>query len=482
MSHGFTQNTTPSDVLGDLDGIAIADHIRRKEFTPLEALDAAIARAEWTNPQLNFLVSPFYEAARVQAKAAQDGPGKPFFGVPMLVKDMEDIKGVATMSGCRALQGFVAKTQTPLFDALLAAGLAPFGKATTPEFGLTCTTEPMLTGITRNPWSLDHSPGGSSGGSAAAVAAGVVPVASASDGGGSIRVPASCTGTFGFKPSRGRMFTKNKEIDPLGVSVPHCISRSVRDSLAWFLAAQLREGTDLAPLEPISGPGKRRLKIAFTVKDLIGRDPHPDVIKATTEAAALLKSLGHTVIEDFKVPIEGVSSGAAFGIYWDSLSARILAEIEKRKPPAVPISMLLEPLTLGLAARYNALPPGAYEKACESLMVTSQAYDAMFADIDVLLTPVVRKPPVRHGEISPTMPFEENQTRVREYIAYTPLENTAGAPSMSVPLAHNADGLPIGVKLSARRGDEATLFGLAFELEQAAPWKDRKPKIWAGPR
>jgi amidase len=468
-----------SDVLGDLDGVALARRIRDKEITPLEAVDAAIARAQWADAQLNFVATEFYDRARERAKSATDGVGKPFFGVPTLIKDLTDVAGVKTRAGCRALRDNVAKGQPPYVDALLASGLVPFAKSTTPEFGFTASTEPLLTGATRNPWSLDHSPGGSSGGAAAAVAAGVVPVAHASDGGGSIRIPANCTNLFGMKPSRGRIVSARDATDPLAISISHCVSRSVRDSLAWLAATEAREGTDLAPMELVFGPVERRLRIGWATKDLLGREPAPDVVRSVTEAAALLERLGHDVREH-QMPLEGQAFADAFSLYWDSTAAGIVAEIQKRKPFFVPMSMLVEPLTLGLSARFNAAGAEAFARAVETLKAASAAYDAQFTDVDVVLTPVTAEPPLKIGELAPDLPFADNQKRVLEYVGYTPVQNAAGAPAMSVPLGMSGAGLPIGVMFSARRGDEATLFGLAYELEQAQPWIGRKPTVWAG--
>jgi amidase len=468
-----------ADVLGDLDGLGIAEAVKAKKFTPLEALDAAIARAQWADAQLNFIATPAFERARDRAKKLADPSGMTLAGVPTLIKDLTDLSGVKTMAGCRALRDNVAKAQSAYVDALEAAGVIAFAKSTTPEFGFTASTEPLVTGITRNPWDRDHSTGGSSGGSAAAVAAGVVAIAHASDGGGSIRIPANCTGLFGMKPSRGRVVAARDATDPLEISISHAVSRTVRDSLAWLQATQSTD-SDLAPLVATAEPGQRRLRIGVAIKDLLGREPAPDVVKAVTAAAALLRSLGHDVRDDYQLPIDGAKFAESFSLYWDSTAARIVAEIEKRKPFFIPMSMLVEPLTLGLAARFNATVAGAYEAAVAAMKKAAADYDAQFATVDLVLSPVTAKPPLKIGELSPTLPFAENQKRVLEYVAYTPVENAAGAPSMSVPLGMSADGLPIGVMFSGRRGDEATLFGLAFELEQAAPWGGRKPKVWAG--
>jgi amidase len=466
-----------SDALGDLDGVALAARIRSKEITALEAVDAAIARADAVDPAINAIVTKLYDRARADArKPAFTGP---FGGVPTFIKDLNDIEGAPTKNGSRAFARNIAKQTDTYVARLLAAGLIPIGKSTTPEFGFTCTTEPLLTGPTRNPWNLKHSAGGSSGGSGALVAARVVPVAHANDGGGSIRIPASVNGLFGFKPSRRRMVGDGERQIPVDLAVENCVSISVRDSLAWFCVGE--RGAADAPsypaLSPNLAPLKRKLRIGYAPNALTGRAPDPDVLKAVQSAAALCQSLGHEV-KEYKSKVDGAAFADAFALYWASAGAELVQQVTKMAPGA-PIDQLLEPLTLGLAKLYQSKPPGSIEKAIGVLKKAEADYAAGFADVDVILTPTLAMAPLPIGEIAPDRPFDAMWAKVFEYCGYTPLENAAGAPAMSVPLAWNAAGLPIGIHFTAAKGEDALLYQLAFQLEAARPWAKRKPPTHA---
>jgi amidase len=469
-----------SDALGDLDGVAIAARIRKKDITPLEAVDAAIARAEAVNPKINAIVTPMFERARAQAKATTTPTG-PFAGLPTFIKDLNDVEGVATKNGSRAFANNVAKSTSPYVAAVLRSGIIPIGKSTTPEFGFTATTEPLLGGATRNPWNLDHSSGGSSGGAAALVAAGVTPVAHASDGGGSIRIPASVCGLFGFKPSRFRMSGDRDASEPVSISVNNCVSHSVRDSATWFAAGE-RTGPGAAypAVGLVSAPTKRKLRIGISIDGLIpGQTAHPDVRAAAEKAAKLCESLGHKVFE-YKPKLDGPAFAQAFSLYWAAGAAQLVAAVAKQAPNA-PLDQLLEPLTLRLADMYKSAPQGAGDQAVATLKSADAAYAAMFAsDIDVMLSPVLALPPVKIGEIAPDRKFEDMWAMVNAYVAYTPVENAAGAPAISVPLGMSATGLPIGVQFAAAKGEDALLYGLAYQIEEAAPWRARRPPIWAG--
>ncbi len=466
--------------MGNLDGIGIAEKIRAKEFTAAEALEAVLARAEWADGHLNFLVSPIFDQARAVAKAPQlDGL---FAGVPTLVKDLLNLKGAPTFAGCRALamRPKAAEANPEFVAAMLRAGLNPIGKSTTPEFGLTCTTEPLLTGKTLNPWNTVYSCGGSSGGAAVAVASGVVPVAHASDGGGSIRIPASCCGLFGLKVSRHRMLPGRVSTDPMLISVNNCVSRTVRDSAAWTYAMQQAgSGATLPPIPLVTEPAKKRLRIGVVREAPFGPEPHEDVAKALETTASLLASLGHEV-RPYHIPIDGTRFANSFLLYWAAIAAEITGRIKERLPFFIPTSLALEPLSLGLANEFNAQPKSAYEDAVNFLREAEARYDAQFAGIDMLVSPVLSRPPVKIGELAPDIDYKTNRDRLLHYVTYTPLANATGTPAMSVPLGVSADGLPIGVMFSAAKGDEAALLSLAFELEEAAPWGSRKPKVWAG--
>ncbi len=460
-----------------IDATELADKIRRKEMTSLEAVEAAIARAESLQPSLNFMVNSMFDRALDQAKAGT--AAGPFAGVPFLVKDLNDVKGVPTRQGSRVnMDDPPAAGQAPYINAFEAAGLVFIGKSASPEYGFLPTTEPVAFGPTRNPWNLDHSTGGSSGGAAAAVAAGIVPLAHASDGGGSIRIPSSCCGLFGLKPSRGRMISSGPPMKPIDLGVEHCVSRSVRDSAGLFAATEMRgAGAAFPPVGVVTGPNKRRLRVGFVTESATGRAPDPDVRSGAEATAKLLAHLGHHV-EPTHWPIDGGAFGEAFLTAWAAGADELVQGVAKAID-GKPDDTLLEPFTLGMAQAYAKLPAGAAEKAVKDLEAAGRAYDTWFEKYDVILSPVLAKPPVRLGVLAPTVPLATLYERLIEYAAYTPLHNVAGAPAMSVPMFWTADGLPVGMQFGARIGRERMLFELAFELEAAQPWQYFRPPVWA---
>jgi len=463
------------DVLGNFDAVGVAEKIRNKEFTPLEAVESAIARAEKLQPQLNFMVTDMFAAAREAATKPAKGM---LSGVPTLIKDLLDVKGFPTKYGSRAFANAPAATaQNGYADSLTAMGLVPIGKSTTPEFGFTATTEPLLGGATKNPWNVAYSSGGSSGGAAAAVAAGVVPIAHASDGGGSIRIPASCCGLVGLKPSRNRHVQDERDQGPVPISVNGCVSRTVRDTAAWLYSTQ-RTGDDKAyePVGMIAGASARKLKIGVQIKTFLGKDPDGEVAAETAKVAAKLKELGHDVRE-FRVPVDGAAFSDAFTLYWAGMALDIREQV-KKMAPGVALDTLLEPLSLGLADLAEQAGPAGMAKAVATLQRTQRQYEGIFPGIDVLLTPVLAKPPVPLGEFAPTLPMEKFLT-IQDYVAYTPLINAVGAPAISLPLGMSQSGLPIGAHFCAKAGDEQTLLELAYQLEQAMPWQARKAGVHA---
>jgi amidase len=463
----------PTDALTGLDGIGVAARIRTREISALEAAQAAIARAERAQPQLNFMVTPCFDRALEQAGRSATGP---FAGVPTLIKDLSNLSGVRTGYGCRAFnQAPAAAANSAYVGAMLAAGANPIGKSSTPEFGLTATTEPLSSGATRNPWNTGHSSGGSSGGAAAAVAAGVVPFAHASDGGGSIRVPASSCGLVGLKTSRNRLID-DPSTAPLNLSVDGVVTRSVRDTAAWLAAAEAREPPGLSPVGMVAGPSQRRLRILLVMADGLGRAPHPDVAAATTQAALACEALGHTVVQG--APLEGGEAfQEAFVLYWAAGAAEAVAMVAEGAGGR-PLEDLVEPLTLQLANLWAQQPSGAIERILGVLRGVERAYRAQFGQTTVIMSPTLAKPPPALGHIAPTLPFEVGFTRVMEHVGYTPLHNVAGAPAISLPLGESRDGLPIGVHFAAAPGDERTLLELSYELELAMPWARRHPAIF----
>lgn len=469
-------DASAADALGDSDATGLAGKIRDGEITAAEALEAAIARAERVNPQLNFIAAPTYDYARQRAAGPLSGS---FAGVPTLIKDLMPVTGLPTHYGCRGFANHVADAQPPYMDALLASGLVPFGKSTTPEFGLTATTEPLLGGPTLNPWDVSRSCGGSSGGAAVAVAARVTPVAHGSDGGGSIRIPSSCNGLFGLKVSRRRGLPGLEPDLAMSISVNGCISRSVRDSAAWLAATERNgEAATFAPVGLVEGPSTERLRILVNIPDTRGREPDPQVRAAIEDAAELCRGLGHEVREGAIANIDGEAFTRDFIMLWAAGAAEAVNAVAAGAQ-GQPIEELLEPLTLDLARHYAANGPAALDAAIRGLLGVEARYAEAFADFDVMLTPVLSKPPLPLGEIAPTLGMDVGFTRVLDYVGYTPLQNVAGAPAISAPLAWSREGLPIGAHFSAAKGQERRLLELAYELEQARPWAERKPGVSA---
>lgn len=458
------------------DATAVAAMIRNREISAVEAVEAAIRRAEALQPKLNFLVNSDFDRALDAAK--KGGQTGPFAGVPFLIKDLNDYAGTPTRNGSGGyLNTPPAAASEPYVEATLRAGLIPIGKSASPEFGYLPTTEPLALGPTRNPWNTGHSTGGSSGGAAAATAAGVVPMAHASDGGGSIRIPAANCGLFGFKPSRGRL-AGNTDMKVVALSVNHVDSLSVRDSAAMFAATERTEaGAPYKPIGLVSRPLRKKLRIGVLSVSGNGREPDAEVRAGLDGAVKLLQSLGHRVSET-KWPIDSARFGQDFLTLWSAGAAMDMQAMAKMLGRA-PGPYDAEPFSRGMAELIARAPEGAVDAAIGRLAADAQAYDGWFKDFDVIVSPVLAKPPVPLGYVSGDVPFAELSARLTDYVGYTPLHNVAGAPAMSVPLHWTADGLPVGVHFAARAGADALLFALAYQLEAAQPWAQRKPGVSA---
>ncbi len=467
--------------LADLDATAQAELVRRKEVKPIELVDAAIERIERVNPQINAVVTPMYDLAR--AAASGPLPDGPFTGVPFLLKDLTaTYAGVRMTSGSVFLRDYVAPADSELVVRYKRAGLIVLGKTNTPEFGLVPTTEPRLFGPTRNPWDTTRTPGGSSGGSAAAVASGMVPVAHGNDGGGSIRIPASCCGLFGLKPTRGR---NPLMVEPTGLSVEHALTRSVRDSAALLDATQGAEPGDpyhaLPPARPYLrevGADPGRLRIAFTTETMRDSALDPDCIAAVQDAAKLCADLGHEV-EEASPAVNGDLLIHAFTVVW---AASTTAEIDAAAlfSGRLPTEDQFEPLTWALAQRGRGYTAPELLLSLDIFQLTARSVAEFFRTYDCWLTATLGEPPVPLGTFdSPADDPMYGYDRAGQFVPYTPLCNVSGQPAMSVPLYWNEQGLPIGTHFVARFGDEATLFRLAAQLEQARPWAHRRPPVHA---
>jgi amidase len=458
---------TSSTAIARLDAIDQAALVSSGALSLAELQACCLARIDALNPLLRAVVDV------TRAPAHHLDAAGPLRGVPFLVKDVLPWPGLRWSMGSRLFAGNTSQRQTPLGKRLTEAGLYCAGKSAMSELGLLASTETLLEGVTHNPWDLSRSPAGSSGGSAVAVAAGIVPLAHANDGGGSIRMPASACGVFGFKPSRGRIVPPGfSASDLLAMTCDGCISRSVRDS-ALFLSLLEDDSSGLAPMGLVRTASQRRLRIASWVGTMWGDLPEPAVRRAHAETNALLRTLGHDVDEPPAPDFEPALADALLLIGGAAVAEIVKAQDRARREPVQRSE--LEPFTWSLVDEYLERGPEALDGARAALGRAGQLYRAACRGFDVVLTPTLAREPWPTGYLSPLLARERLTPRIAECMAYTPIQNIVGAPAMSVPLAISDGGLPIGMHFAAAPGEDATLLALAYELEQARPWKDRWP-------
>jgi len=452
------------DVLEAADAVEVARRIRAREIEAREAVEAAISRAQRVNPSLNAIATPLFDSARKEADLPHTGV---FAGVPSFVKDIDAVAGSPVLFGSRGLPREPASQSSVFVDQFLSLGLINLGKTTTPEFGLTGTTESLLHGPTHNPWRLGFSPGGSSGGSAALVAAGVVPIAHANDGGGSIRIPASCCGLVGLKPSRGRLVKiEGSELMPVKILHQGMLSRSVRDTAVFYHAAErYYRNPSLPEIGLVTRPG-RRLRIGFFSEIGEHASAHPECVRAVNDAAKLCESLGHSV-ERVPPPFDE-RFHADFFLLWAMMTFVITRFGKQLIHPRFDRTKV-EPFTEGLAQYFKTNAHRA-PMSIWRLRRFAHHYARGFDDYDVLVNPTVAMPPPEHGYIGPEVEFETSLERLKWFIPFTPIQNVSGGPAISLPLGRSKSGLPLGVQFASPLGDERTLLELAFEIEAAAPW------------
>jgi amidase len=496
------------------DGLGLAELVQKGDVHPRELVDEAITRIERDNPRLNAVIHRMYDAARRQADLpstssrgdaeAPGAPPAPFRGVPFLAKDLLSMwKGEPQASGSRMLVGWVAPHDSELTTRYRRSGVIAVGKTNTPELGILPVTEPHAFGPTRNPWDTSRTSGGSSGGSGAAVAAGFVPIAGGGDGGGSIRIPASCCGLFGLKPTRGRT-----PIGPdlgeawQGCAIEHVLTRSVRDSAAMLDAIAGDDPgapyTAPAPARPFLeevGAIPGRLRVGYTTRALIKAEVHPECVRAVEGAVALLRELGHEVVEEHPA-----FDAEAFAIDFVHMlvgeTAADVAENEALIGRSARIGEL-EKETMVLARLGRAVSARDFALAVRRLRRVGRQLAGYFARHDLLLTPTLAQPPVAIGaleskgaeaamlEIAQRLPIGALLHRLGAlhriaanawgFAPFTAPFNATGQPACSLPLHWTPDGLPVGVQLVGRFGDEASLFRVAAQVERARPWKDRRP-------
>ncbi len=454
------------DALADLDATGVADLVARGDVSVKEVAEAAIARLEAVNPVLNAVAARNFERALAADALATDGL---LHGVPTCVKDTDEVAGLPCTVGSRALSDAPSGKSSEFVEQLVATGVNVIATSTTPEFGLTGTTESLRFGATRNPWSPAHSTGGSSGGSSALVAAGVVPIAHANDGAGSIRIPAACCGLVGLKPTQGRLATlRLPPLMPAQIIHQGVVTRSVRDTALFYRAVEQRYRNPALPEIGLVGhPGRERLRIGVFHDRPGGADVDSQCVAATLEAASLCERLGHTVeVVSNPTPPELTDR---FMLFWAAMPAslRIAArwalgkELERER---------LEPWANHLARlfwRRLARLPASYL----FLKRFGASYDALFGSFDVFLSPTLGRPTPPIGYLGPEVDPETHMQRVLDLIPFTPPQNVSGSPAISLPLATSREGLPIGIQLAAPHGQDARLLRLALELEEAAPWR-----------
>lgn len=490
-----------SDYLG-CDATALAQHVARGDTTPGELLGLALAQHQRVHGRVNAICRLMEEQARAQLAGPLAGP---FAGVPFLIKDCaQDYAGLPTSNGSRSLLRIIPTEHSALVRRYLGSGLVIFGKTNLPEFALKGVTDSQLFGRANNPWHFDHTPGGSSGGAAAAVAAGIVPMAAGNDGGGSIRIPAACCGLFGLRPSRGRV-SSGPAIGEIwfGASSEGVLSRSVRDSARALDVLQGAEPGDPFVIEPPAAPyadlmqrDPGRLRIGFTTVSPIGTEVHPDAVAAVQQAADLLRGLGHEV-EEASPEIDGAALATSYmHIYFGQIPA-VLAQGKASGARDDEVEIMNRVLaTLG-----DSVSAGALTKQLAQWNVFARALARFHGRFDMLLTPTLAHPPLKHGVGDPpasqqkVLGFLQQTGLLRlmaragllqstvekiaedglRYFPFTQLANLTGTPAMSVPLYWTKEGLPLGVQFIGAFGSEHRLLQLAYQLEQAQPWLNRLP-------
>ena len=447
--------------LGEWDAVETAARLRRGEISRVEVIEAACTRVE-ASRALGAMVTEAFDRARREALGAEG----PLAGVPTFIKDLAQIEGVRTAWGSGATGTYTSRRTDPIAGVFAAAGLVTLGKSATPEFGLTATTEPLAFGPCKNPWDLARSTGGSSGGAAALVAAGVVPIAHASDGGGSIRIPAACCGLVGLKASRGRLDMEGSSLLPVNIAVNGVVTRTVRDTVAFWSALEGRRRVRLPPIAGALEAPTRRLRIGFFVDSPRRTPVDPEAQRVVQETAATCTALGHQV-RAIDCPFEShvVDDFVrlwSFVAWIQARLGRVLTHrgFDERK---------LEPFTLGFARAFTQDRLGA-ATAMARLRKFPRRYAEILAPYDVLLCPTLATPAPLLGHLRTDGAFEETFARLLEFTPFTGLVNVAGAPALTLPLGRTTANLPIGVQFLGAHGEDRLLLELGAELEAAQPW------------
>lgn len=468
-------HTSDTGGAGDISGML--DAMAAGRTTASALVERAIERAQAATGPLNFIAWETHDRARRQAASARPGP---LSGVPTLIKDTLGEAGLPLSLGSQALRHHIAPADAPYVRTMADAGMISIARSSMPELGLNVVTESPLVGVTRNPWSLDHAPGGSSGGGAAAVAAGVAPVAHASDGLGSIRHGAAPCGLVGLKVSRGRNMGDTPPNALVDLGVNGCVSRTVRDTALWFHATQARDAEGpFSPAPLVSEAITRPLHIhAFCSTMRTGEEPDPSVMRVFNEAVGLLNRLGHTV-SDGRLPFDGPETIAALHDFIEGNFQRQVSVLSEATGMAMEPENL-EHRSATLIAAGLEIDDERLNAAVARTKAAARAYVAAFDGFDVWMTPTFSTEIVRIGVLGPERPWREQRDHLVDYAGYCWIDNFAGTPAISLPLGFSDNGLPVGIQFAAPPGAENLLLGLAYQLEAALNWAQHKPPIWVG--
>jgi amidase len=453
------------DALGDHDAVGLAEEIKAGRVSRLEAVEAAIERTRVLDEDLAGLAADRFRDATAEARAPHDGF---FAGQPSFIKDNSDVAGLPTQQSTRAYVAEPARQDGDVARMFGLLGTSILGKTRLSEYGFSASAEFIEDDPVRNPWNTLHTSGASSAGSSAFVAGGAVAIAHANDGGGSIRIPAACCGLVGLKPTRGRTPSDkmNREM-PVKIVHDGVVTRSVRDTAAFLRESERAyRNLKLPPVGDVTGPGKKRLRVALVTDSIHGRKTDEETAQAVLQTAGLLEELGHTI-----VPVEPPVADSFeddFLLYWSS-TALFLSRTGKRTFNKTYDRNLNDNLTKGLA-RHAARNAWKLPMAITRLNLSHRASKRFFDDHDVVVSPTLSLTPPEIGWLNPGQSYETVIGRLLEWVAFTPLQNATGDPAISLPMGMSTKGLPIGVHIAAARGHDRRLLQVAYELEAAQPF------------
>lgn len=471
-----TKKQTTKGELQNLDTLDLANLINQKKLSPKELLLSTIQRIETLDTKIGAVTIRDFEAALKRADTIDTS--LPFAGIPLLLKDGTDFGKVIRPHSSRFFKNYPSQGKSPIVKKYEALGFNFIGYSKTPEFNnMAGSTEPLFSSPCRNPWNLNKSVGGSSGGAAAAIAAGYVPMAHGTDGGGSLRIPASTCGVFGFAPSQYRMLSGQLDGKHNLFTRHHALSRSVRDNAMLFYHTQgdaPKKGLQHLPL--VQGASKKRLKIGLLEKGALQIPLQSSIREGLEKSAQLLQNLGHTV-EKFALDIDGDEFFKSYFILFGAKMKALINAVEKATGQTAEASNLLEPLTTGMARDLEQYTATDQQNALTYMADLKIKIQTVYSNYDILMSPVTAMMTPEIGALKPDKPYDYLYEKNIAYMEYTVLQNMTDSPAMSVPLHWTTDKLPVGIQFAAAMGQENRLFELAFELEAAQPWKDRRPVI-----